>query len=146
MHFQGESDVKASREQLWEFLMSSKDISGCIPGIQQFETIDKDNFKATVKVGLGVIRTTFNFKFTFASVNAPLHSELKGKGSGSLGVIDFNAIMDLVSLDNKNTKLSWAADVELLGPLAGMASRFMKSAATDITKDLFGCIKAKVET
>jgi len=145
VRFVGEDEVKASRESLWKFLNTPEQVSKCIPDVQTLEVIDKNNFNAVIKVGIGFVKTKFNFKFTLANIDAPKHEELKATGSGSGSIIDFSAVMDLVEIDKARTKLKWSADAQLLGPLAAMASRFMQSAATDITKKLFACVKRAVE-
>jgi carbon monoxide dehydrogenase subunit G len=145
VHFHGEYEIKAPKGTLWKLLNNPGEVSKCIPGVETVEIIDKNNFKATVKLGIGFIKQRFNFHFAFVNVDAPKHVELKGEGLSSDNKVDFSSALDLQELDQTRTKLAWSADVQFLGPLSGMASRFMQNAASDTTKKLFACLKDKVE-
>lgn len=146
MRFEGEYDVDAPRERVWETLMNIEEVSGCIPGIKRVEVLDKTHFNARVLMSMGFIKSEIDFRFEVVNVREPTHAELKAKGKGSVGEVVFDALMDLTELGPQRNKIAWSADVKLLGTMAGLASRFMQGAAGEMTKSFFGCLKAKVES
>jgi carbon monoxide dehydrogenase subunit G len=145
MRFNGEYVLKSGRGAIWTFLTDPGAVSICIPDVEEVRVLDGSNFNAVAKVGIGFIRQKFKFSFTFANLSEPTHAELNGRGVGSGSMIDFHSKIDLVELDESNTKLVWSAEVSFMGPLGGMAGRFVPDAAAAETKRLFDCIRAKVE-
>ncbi len=146
MQFSGESEVRASRSSLWGLVNRPAEISKCIPGVEEIEIIDNENFKAAAKVGIGIVKSKFSFQFAYMNMEAPRHAELKAVGTGSGRIINLHCSINLTDVDSTKTKLVWTAEVELLGPLAPLASRFLRNVARDITNQLFDCIRSKVET
>ena len=145
LRFEGDYVANASQKHVWEFLMNTEEVSKCVPGIKHAEVLDKNHFDATVQLSMGSIKSVFDLHFEVANIREPTHAELKAKGRGSIGEVVFDAVMDLTEPEPQRTKITWSADVRLMGTLAGLASRFMQGAASGMTKSFFECIKAKVE-
>ena len=54
--------------------------------------------------------------------------------------------MDLADAGGTATVMTWASDVRVSGTIAGVGARLMGGVADRMTKDIFGCIKSKLET
>ena len=145
MRFNGEYVLKSGRAAIWTFLTDPGAVSVCIPDVEEVKVLDRSSFNAVAKVGIGFIRQKFKFSFAFTNLSEPTHAELGGRGAGAGSMIDFHSKIDLVELDESNTKLVWSAEVAFMGPLGCMAGRFLPDAAAAETKRLFDCIRAKVE-
>ena len=145
MRFNGEYVLKSDRGTVWTFLTDPGAVSACIPDVEEVQVLDGGNFNAVAKVGIGFIRQKFKFKFTLTNLSEPTHAELDGRGAGAGSMIDFRSKVDLVELDESKTKLIWSAEVAFMGPLGGMASRFVPDAAAVETRRLFDCVRARVE-
>jgi uncharacterized protein len=145
MRFSGEYALKSKREAIWNFLTDPKSVSACIPDVTEVEVLSDTSFDAFAKVGIGFIKQKFKFSFTFVNLRAPTHAELDGKGVGSGSMVNFHSVLELVELEASNTKLVWSAEVQFMGPLGGMANRFIPDAAAAETKRLFDSIAARIE-
>ena len=58
MHFEGTVDIAAPRERVWAFVIDPNQVGQCGPGVESIEVIDDTHFKATAKVGIGLLADT----------------------------------------------------------------------------------------
>lgn len=72
--------VKAPIQKVWDFLLNPKTIGSCIPGCEQIESIDDNNFLATVKVKVGPFSMKFKFKTSIKDSNPSFPCQDGGGG------------------------------------------------------------------
>lgn len=145
MDFSGEETIKAPRQEVWNFLIDPHKATECAPGLQSVEVIDDRNFKCTVRAGVGMIRGTFNFDINWAALDEPSHAEMVANGNAAGSAVQMNSTMDLTDSDDGGTLMKWSANVRVSGKLAGVGGRLMNPVADRMTKDIFGCIRSKLE-
>ena len=146
MEFKGDVTIQAPRERVYAFLTDPKQVTQCAPGLQSFEIIDEDRFKCTVKAGVGMIKGTFNFDITFQKRTEPSHATILAAGKMPGSAVSMTSTMDLADAGGTATMMTWASDVRVSGTIAGVGARLMGGVADRMTKDIFGCIKSKLET
>ncbi len=144
MEFSGEEMIKAPREAVWAFLMDPHRVTECAPGLQSVEVIDERHFKATVRAGVGMIKGTFNFDIEWQNIVEPSHAEMVAKGNAAGSAVELQSTMDLDE-DAEGTLMKWSANVRVSGKLAGVGGRLMNPVADRMIKDIFGCIRSKLE-
>lgn len=60
MQLEGEVDINAPRETVWEFLTDPHQVSKCAPGLDSLEVLEEDKrFQAIVSVGFGSMKARF---------------------------------------------------------------------------------------
>jgi carbon monoxide dehydrogenase subunit G len=67
-----------------------------------------------------------------------------GKIPGS--AVAMTSTMDLADDGADGTLMNWSSDVRVSGTIAGVGARLMSGVADRMTKDIFGCIKSKLES
>lgn len=145
MDFNGEETINAPRQEVWNFLLDPQKSTQCAPGLQSVDVIDEDHFKATVRAGVGMIRGTFNFDVKWTEKDEPTHAQMTANGSAAGSAVQMTSELDLSDVDGGATLMKWNANVRVSGKLAGVGGRLMNPVADRMTKDIFSCIRSKLE-
>jgi carbon monoxide dehydrogenase subunit G len=146
MKLQGEVDIQASCEDVWDFLVDFERMKECIPGLQSYEVIEPGKkFLLTAGVGLGTVNVKFDADIEWTDLERPHHAAMRGHGTapGSAG----DATAEVVLSDNEDgtAHLDWSADVNVSGTIASLASRLMGGVSKRLTAAFFACVKEHVE-
>ena len=73
------------------------------------------------------------------------HAFVVARGQAPGSAVEMRNTLDLAADGPERTSLRWASDVVVSGMIASVGSRLMQGAADKITKQVFDCIKAKLE-
>ena len=146
MHFEGSVPIKASREEVWAFVIDPNQVGQCGPGVEKIELVDDTHFKATAKVGIGFISARFNVDMTFAELVAPDKAAIKAHGQAPGSAVDADALMTLSDGPDGTTVMDWTADVNIAGTLAGVGARLIEGTANKMIGQTFDCIRSKLES
>lgn len=145
MRFEGTLDIAAPRERVWSFLTDPKQVATCAPDVQSLEITDPHHFKVVVRAGVGPIKGTFSMKVEFIELHRPNHAAVLARGQAPGSAVQLVSNMDLAEFDENNTVMEWSSDVTVSGMIQQVGARLMQGAADKITKQVFSCIKAKLE-
>jgi carbon monoxide dehydrogenase subunit G len=146
MQFNGVVNIQAPQEKVWESLIDPQFVSQCAPGLQSVEVIEPGKqFKAVASVGFGSVRVTFHNDVEFVELDPPNYAKMKAHGKAPGSGVEITSEMSLSSAEDGTTELSWAADIVVVGTIAGLASRIIGSMTRSLTKAFFDCIKGKIE-
>ena len=125
MRVEGERLLEAPREVVWNVLNDPAEMAELMPGVQSFEVRDDTHWSAKVKIplGLGSLAMAIDFEKTeereleFASLHA------KGHGVGAM--LNMQTSFTLEPAE-ENTRMLWAADVSIAGPVGSMGQRVLQ--------------------
>lgn len=146
MRFEGTFKINISRKKVWNFISDPRSAARYVPGIKKLEVQAPDKFTAQIKLGIGWIKGTFDFKFTIMEQNPPTYARLSAHGFGAKSEIDFDATVVLADISKEATMLSWKADVIIHGLLAQIGQRLLSSVAKKIANQIFENIKNELES
>jgi uncharacterized protein len=145
LHFEGSVPIKASREEVWAFVIDPDQVGQCGPGVESIEVVDATHFKAAAKVGIGFITAKFNVNMEFAELQAPDRALIKAHGQAPGSAVDATAEMKLSDGPDGSTVMGWSADVDLSGTLASVGARLIEGTANKMIGQTFDCMRAKLE-
>lgn len=145
MEFSGEVAIMAPQEQVWAFLTDPHRVTECAPGLQSVEVIDASHFKCVVRAGVGMIRGTFNFDIHWTEMDEPNHASMQADGKIPGSAVSMTSKMVLNDDGNGGTLMNWSSNVRVSGTIAGVGARLMSGVADRQTKEIFACIKSKLE-
>jgi carbon monoxide dehydrogenase subunit G len=145
MRFEGSVDIAAPRDRVWSFLTDPKQVTTCAPDMQSLEIADPHHFKMVVRAGVGPIRSTFSVNVEFTALQEPGHASVVARGQAPGSVVEMRSEMDLAALDAARTTMNWSSDVTVSGMIQQVGGRLIQGAADKITRQVFSCIKAKLE-
>ena len=84
-----------------------------------------DHFEAKIKVGISLVRGTMDMKFAISEKRDQNHARLVADGSGAGSKMHIDSVIDLTP-DPEGTKMTWAADADISGLMAGIGSQILE--------------------
>ena len=84
MTMNGEVQLAAPREAVWEKLNDPEVLKACIPGCEELEKTDDGGFRATAKMKVGPVSARFKGKVTLSDLDPPNGYKISGEGEGGV--------------------------------------------------------------
>jgi uncharacterized protein len=124
MKLEGGYDVPAPRQKVYDAFQDPKQLKKAIPGCEKLEAVGPDEYKATMKVGVGGVKGTFEGKVRLTDKKPPESYKMAVEGSGGPGFIRGDALISLAEADG-GTRVSYAADLQVGGLIASVGQRML---------------------
>lgn len=124
MKIEGSSDIPVPRQQVWDAFQDPAVLAKAIPGCEKLEESGPGEYKATMKVGVGPIKGTFDGKVRLFDLEAPNAYRMAVEGTGGPGFVRGDASMKLSDTDG-GTKVAYNADVQVGGLIASVGQRML---------------------
>jgi uncharacterized protein len=144
MQLQGRFPLPTTVDGAWAYVSDPVKVIECVPGLQSYTVGENKRISATVQVSIGFIRGTFQTNTKVTKEDPSTHTatlELSGTGAGS----GFGATVNIgVDPAGTESELSWDANVNISGPLGGLAKPLVEGNIKKIIGQLFDCVKAKL--
>ncbi|MDG7006756.1 MAG: SRPBCC family protein [Nitrososphaerota archaeon] len=144
MQLQGKFPLPTTVDKAWAYVSDPAKVIECVPGLQTYTVGENKRISATVQVSIGFIRGTFQTNTKVVREDPSTHAaslELAGTGAGS----GFNAAVNIaVAAVGGTSELAWDANVNISGPLGGLAKPLIEGNVKKIISQLFDCVKAKL--
>jgi len=125
MKLEGTYEVPAPRKKVWAAFQDPKVLKKAIPGCEKLEAVGPDEYKATMKVGVGGVKGTFEGKVTLSDKQPPDSYKMAVEGSGGPGFIRGATIITLTDQDGGGTRVSYTADLQVGGLIASVGQRML---------------------
>jgi carbon monoxide dehydrogenase subunit G len=138
----GEHTFDAPRERVYEFMLDPETLKSCLPGCEKLEQTGEDQYAATMKIGIGMIKGTFNGSVKISDKQEPSSYRMLVEGKGPQGQVSGDGSVELVEQDGA-TLVKWSGDANVRGTLARIGSRVIKPAASTIVGQFFSCLESK---
>jgi|BEDMetMinimDraft_2_1075160.scaffolds.fasta_scaffold00299_9 carbon monoxide dehydrogenase subunit G len=140
MHFEDSFSVDAPISEVWKFISSPGEFVRVIPDLQNKEIKDDRNFFVSFKMGLGMIRGTVNMNFRIEEAEPEKYLKLVGKGNGLQSNADLTIMLNLLQ-QNSSTLVKWSADLNVVGTVVSVGSRFIEPVTRSKVKEIVEGIK-----
>ncbi len=146
LHLEGSSELKQDLETAYNRLTSLEVMAGALPDAEDVKVIDNDTAEATVKLRIAVVSTRLRMRVKISGRRPPSHAELSAEGSGSGNRVKIFSTFDLERAGAEHrTKMTWSADAEINGLMAGIGSMMLKGFAEKRMDEMFDAIGIAVE-
>lgn len=129
MEFNMSMVVPASPTQLWSTLLDVPRISGCIPGCENVEEIERlATYKATVKQKIGPFKVEVPADIIVESMTEPSHVRTRATGRDKLTGTRLAVVLDVTVTPEGSSSSTFAVDakVDVQGRLATMGFGVIK--------------------
>jgi carbon monoxide dehydrogenase subunit G len=146
VEFDGTVTIEAPRQAVWDFLADFDGLASCGPGVESIERLDDRRARVTAKLGVGFITTRFSIDLELGELEAPDRATMTGRGEAPGTTVEGRAEMRLSGPDAGPTELTWRAQIELFGSLAGIGARMIESTAGRIVDEAFDCVRSRLAT
>ena len=138
MKLGGSYDVPASRQQVWDAFQDPARLKQAIPGCEKLEAIGPDEYKATMKVGVGGVKGTFEGKVKLSEKKPPESYKMAVEGSGGPGFVRGDTVITLSDTDGGGTRVAYSADVQVGGLIASVGQRMLGGVSKMMADKFFG--------
>ncbi len=145
MHFEGVFTVSAPRERVFGVITDPNQVAKCIPDLRRLEVKSADEFDALVGVGVAVIRGDLSMRFRTVEKQPPSRVKLLAHGAGLGSAVDVEMVTELADGGGGGTSMRWTADASVSGKMASLGQGLMKAQAEKIVRQLFDCLRKKLE-
>ena len=137
MTMNGEVQLAASRQAVWDKLNDPDVLKSCIPGCELLQKNSDSEFQAIATVKVGPVKARWKGKVRLSDLDPPNSYRISGEGEG--GVAGFAKGGAKVSLADKDggTLLTYNVEAQIGGKLAQLGQRLINSAAKKTADDFF---------
>jgi carbon monoxide dehydrogenase subunit G len=146
MRFEGVFDVGASKERVFATMTDPKQVSQCMPDVRKLEVKSPEEFDAVINVGVSFIRGDFAVHFKWVEKTPSEQVNLAAHGTGLGSAVDLEIIAKMSARSGGGTAMSWTVDAKVSGKLASLGQRMIESQAEKIIKQLFECLRLRLES
>jgi len=140
MKLEGSYQVPASRQTVWDAFLDPERLKKAIPGCEKLETVGPDEYKATMKIGVGGVKGTFDGKVKLSDKKPPESYKMEVEGSGGPGFIRGATLITLSDAEGGGTRVAYSADVQIGGLIASVGQRMLGGVSKMMADKFFGAM------
>lgn len=142
MELSGDYSFKAPRDRVWKFMLDPESLRQCLPGCEKLDEIGPDEYEATMKIGIGAIRGTYQGRVKISNKQEPDRYTMLVEGKGPAGNVSGEGTIVLSDMEG-GTKVDWSGVANVRGTLARIGGRVIQPAAKTIVGQFFSCLESK---
>jgi uncharacterized protein len=136
MKVEGEHRFTHPREEVWKALLDPETLAATLPGARRLAPTGPDEYAISVDVGVGSVKGTYDGTFALTDKQEPEACTVHASASGRPGSVSVVARMRM----DDDALLTYEADANVTGPLAGVGQRLMGAAAKRTTAQFLGAL------
>ena len=145
MNFGGVFVVSAPKERVFGAVTDPNQVARCIPDLKRLEVKSEGEFEAVVGVGVSIIRGDLSLRFRTVEKVPYSRVKMVARGTGLGSAVDVEMVTELADGEDGRTSMKWAAEATVSGKIASFGQGMIKSQAERIIKQLFDCLRGKLE-
>ena len=140
MKVTGKYTLKASPQQVWDTVTNPEKIKGCLPGCDRMEQTSDNEYMATLSVGVGAVKGTYEAKITMVDLVPHSSYKMLVEGNGSAGFVRGEGDIKLDEHDNGGTVIYVEGDAQVGGTVALVGQRLMSTVSKQMMDRFFRCV------
>ena len=135
MKIEGAHTVAAPQERTYELLQNPEVLAKCIPGCEALDKTGEDEYAMRMKMILASISGKFDGKVRIADRNPPDSFRLIVEGSGKIGFVNGEGLLQLTP--GEETNVAFDGEVQVGGTIASVGQRLIVTTARMLIKRFF---------
>ena len=144
IHLNGSNSISASRDRVFTLLTDPNFLANTLPDAEDVRVLDETSLEAKIKLRLSVVSNTLRVRLSVAETTTPSRAKLLAEGTGSGSSMKITSTFNLEG--DRPTTMSWTAEAEITGVMAGLGSTILRGFATRKVAEIFVSITRAVET
>jgi len=136
----GSTTMHAPARDVWAALTDPAVLVAAIPGCERLEPIGTDRYRFTISAGLASIQGTYAGEVELSQQREPTSFVLDARGAGVPGTVATSIHVTLSPAADGTTELSYDADAQISGMIAGVGQRMLASVAQRLIGEFFASI------
>jgi carbon monoxide dehydrogenase subunit G len=145
LHLEGSNELKLDPETAYNRLTNLELMTKALPDAEDVRVIDSDTAAATMKLRIALVSTRLRMKVKIQGKRPPTHAELSAEGSGSGSHVKLSSIFELEKTTGSTTRMTWSANADITGIMAGIGSAMLKGFAEKKVGEIFEAISRAIE-
>jgi hypothetical protein len=133
----------APPEQVWDLLMNTDAIAGCLPGCRGLRPSGPDKYDLELVAGVAAVSGTFNATIAIEDKRPTESYKLTVDAHGRPGFVRGRAVVTLVA-ENNGTNVNVAASADVGGTIARVGQRLIEGVARMTMERFYGCLAKKL--
>jgi len=140
----GEIVIAADRATVWRLILDPDSLSALVPGCKTLSMTAADVYAATVSIGAGPVRGTFQAKIELRDKVPEQSLRMLGSAEGQLGFGSGEGSVRLADLGGGQTKLSYRYRAKVGGKVATVGQRMLGTATRLLIGQFFANLNRSV--
>jgi len=132
----GQHQLKAPVEKAWKALTDPAILQKATPGCERLHPVGPDEFEATLKLGIALVKGTYKGKLALREKTPPESYRLVMEGSGGPGFVRGEATLRLSEKDG-GTLVTYEGDAQIGGAIASVGQRLLEGATRMVLSQFF---------
>jgi hypothetical protein len=146
MKIEGISEIRASRDRVYQSLTDPAVLQRCIPGCESLEKTGDNTYAATIRTGVGSIKGVFKGNVRLEDMRPPEHYRIVVDGKGAPGFVKGTGDFDLSESSPEVTLIKYSGDLQVGGTIAGVGQRMIQATAKMMASQFFTALEAEAQT
>ena len=146
IRFDGQFEVDAPREFVYDFLSDPRKFAPCLPTYHGLEMKDERTAEVTVRVGVGKIRGNATMQLALHDEAPPKHAAYDGKGKIMGSAFNMATTFDLTDTKGGGTRVQWAGELTMFGALVSLAGGLIKPIAGKDIERLVAALRSALNS
>jgi carbon monoxide dehydrogenase subunit G len=134
MRLEGAFHVPAPLPEVWSAILDPGIVGPCIPGCGAIEVLSPTEYRATVRVAIGPIGTSFNVLVSVTEMvtHERVASTTRGEEGSRASILSATNLLTVRMAGDGGTEVTYASDVSVSGRLGKFGLGLMKKKAADL--------------
>jgi uncharacterized protein len=140
----GKATINAPNLAVWGAFMDTDTLARLIPFVKHLEKINDEDYKSIFEIKMGPVGGSFTGTFKMIDVVAPDTFKLVIQQNGAMGNAYAVVTINISSLAEAQTLVTYSGDVRLSGTLAIMGGRVLTPIANMLSKQFFDALSKEL--
>ena len=145
MNVSGDRTFEAPRATVWQVLNDPESMAKTMPGVESFDVHDDRHWTANVKIPLGLGSMKMKVDMEKVEEREPDFAKLAVKGNGVGAIMNMETSFTLSDAAERNTSMTWSAEVKVLGPVGSMGQRVLQPIVNQQVKHVLTALDKQVQ-
>ena len=145
MKLEGSHTISAPRQTVWQMLQDPNVLAKATPGVQSMKQESEDFYRATLKLGIGPVKGTFDGHVKITDKNEPEAMTLNVEGQGGPGGVKAEGRLRLEEQGDQ-TVIHWEGEPQMSGRIAAVGGRLVGGVAKKMAGQFFESIDKQSDT
>ncbi|WP_270935429.1 CoxG family protein [Falsiroseomonas oryzae] len=134
MRIEGAFPVPAPLPAVWAAILDPEVVGPCIPGCSAIEVLSPTEYRATVRVSVGPIGTSFNVVVTVTEMeeHARIASVTRGEEGSRASLLTAQNLLLVRGTEDGGTEVAYASEVSISGRLGKFGLGLMRKKAAEL--------------
>ena len=137
----GDENITTAPENLWACVIDPEVLQRAIPGCISMTETGEGTYLMQLELKVAAVGGSFEGAVSLSEMNPPNSCLITVSGSGSLGAGGGEARVSLAAGDDGTAQISYIAEGEVTGLVAGVGQRILMGVAKHLTRQFFTALK-----